>query len=385
MADDSSTSKSLLSTFGVGCFHFGYAETGPVKGFDLKGYVDDVRKFLAAYPDIKAIQIAPLTSISADQALCEFDHSRDITCGTGIAPWPQDWQIDFTLHLSDKLQYEIGGAWWRRYDQPPATKFKVSIRYIFDFPVAIVKGLDGYLETPSDGVFIVRKYLEQFEPEEHSINFQNIGPSPFHADFFIFATDRESFELVNQPGNSDVTFTIKDELEKKYKDIECEKIENEVSKELGIFYVLMQSQNRHREHWFKFVDNTQSILSKLDERPPWYRRFWHAFSAPKFDDLSIQLAHHEMRLEETVRKVRKRRAALSIDEGLNRFDGFFEKEIESLTENPTEKFGRIISVIQEHGKIIAGHRTVLISAFIGILVFILGGLAGGLTALIVKT
>lgn len=245
-----------------------------------------------------------------------------------------------------------------------------------------MSGVDGNLTEPSDAVVLIREYLEKYKPDGSSVEFQFIGPSPFHADFYIEESTNKEFRYDKRVGYDAVFFPIPPGKDKTEIGWFMSQLEGEITKELGLYYALIQSGNRLSVQWGLFSNRVANVLDFVTEKKPWYRTAFNMAAVPELDVLSIDLSRYEISVEQEVRRVRDEIEMLTIERGLDRFCQCLDKEINDLLSSPTEKFSRIVQVIQDHKKTMTGFRTVLIAAGIGIVAAFLGGVAGGSVTLL---
>ncbi len=82
------------------------------------------------------------------------------------------------------------------------------------------------------------------------------------------------------------------------------------------------------------------------------------------------------------RRIQEEIEKLSIESGLDRFRDRFDDEIRAIRNVQTDKFRRVVQLIQDHNKSLTDYRTTLIAALVGILAALLGGVAGGVVTLL---
>lgn len=208
MSSQNPSPTPLQASFGVGCLHFGFSGRALEGEYNPKQYVDDVRDFLSTYPNVEKIQAPDLESTMAKGESFQFDDRGEIACGYGITPWPRNWLLEFTIDVPERIQNEIWESFWRRPRNIEARKYRVSIHYAGELPVAFVSGVDGNLTQPSEAVVLIREYLIKYKPDGSSVEFQILGPSPFHADFYIEESTNNEFRYDKRAGYDAVFFPI---------------------------------------------------------------------------------------------------------------------------------------------------------------------------------
>jgi len=149
--------------------------------------------------------------------------------------------------------------------------------YSFYGPVAYVEPLDATDTTlrfrPSTAVQVVREYLiKELKTNASIITFECIGPSPFHADFYLWSTPTKSEESVSFPfqveqsrprGYAEVVF---DYTVSHFRDSDTAlyALFSELNDELALFYRMRQSEVSARRTWDSIQDR---ILALTDVTP----------------------------------------------------------------------------------------------------------------------
>ena len=108
--------------------------------------------------------------------------------------------LEFTIDIPERIQNEIWETGWGRPKNIEARKFRISVHYRGELPVAFVSGVDANLTNPSDAVVLIRRYLEKYKPDESAVEFQFLGPSPFHADFYVEESTDDEFRYNKRIG-----------------------------------------------------------------------------------------------------------------------------------------------------------------------------------------
>lgn len=100
-------------------------------------------------------------------------------------------EIRFDIYIPNRVQDEVLAF---RESRTGSEIFDVIIKYGYDSVVVYIKydAPDDY-HQPSDAVVVVRKYLErELSKNSNDIVFHTLGPSPFHASFWLKKADKES-------------------------------------------------------------------------------------------------------------------------------------------------------------------------------------------------
>ena len=113
-------------------------------------------------------------------------------------------------------------------------------------------------EDPSDGVFRVREYLKSYLKEPYCLNV--IGPSPFHADFFIRRTNFFGVEIEKLRGYDTIKVYVSATENKEIID----QIFNELEDELDLFYLIRQSEHSQFEEWDDVSEKVSEAIKQID-------------------------------------------------------------------------------------------------------------------------
>ena len=172
----------VIIPFGIGCFNFGIKRLPPFK-LTGKQYIADLKSSLELIPSISNIKIDVDESFeSIDTEVTEPIQS--IEDDFGFFPSPMSsFRLQFNIFIPFRIQKELHS----RKVRANTENFRVYTKTAYHFIVTYVELLDSLNDcTPSDGVIVVREFLKkQFKEIKSNIRFECLGPSPFHADFFI--------------------------------------------------------------------------------------------------------------------------------------------------------------------------------------------------------
>jgi hypothetical protein len=169
--------------FGVGSFHFSW-KPAPLQPANIESYVAALTKALNSIPTISNVQFR---DTDEEDDGFEWDGGTeppDWGEGEGYYPSLDFFNLTFDIFIPKRLQDEL---FERPYLETGTETFRVHVRYGFESPVTFVcpqAPTDDH--DPSLSVMLVREYLaREFATPREGISFQCLGPSPFHADFFL--------------------------------------------------------------------------------------------------------------------------------------------------------------------------------------------------------
>jgi len=174
-----------MLAIGVGCFWFTTALVRLSTPYTIAQHFADLRAALEALDNVSDVEIQKPSHYVMDT---ELDLSQaDIR--TSDEPLAVDGSIQFELYLPIRVQQNYGFERSLGVD-----RFRVLVTYQYHSPLTLVyfdapdnEGFDDL--DPSTAVVIVRRFLEEKFLNHQTVRFNSLGPSPFHADFFLRASD----------------------------------------------------------------------------------------------------------------------------------------------------------------------------------------------------
>lgn len=258
---------------GVGCFHFGYRKAVPYR-FSASDYVTDVKKALSSLSSLSELDVSffeelcePFDVVEETPTLSEDgDYFPDVL---GLA-------ITFTLFIPFRVQSELFPN--ESVEMQTTTEtFRVSVRDSFHGPSCFVECVGATDKcSPSDSVRLLRVYLErEFEKLASPVSFEYLGPSPFHADFFLRPGEvslDQSFVLeeTKRRGYNDLVFKYSQD---RSSDEALDDLLDELSGELSLFYEiqrravrLMHAGDNLTAHWQTLQSAVTPNLGLFDVR-----------------------------------------------------------------------------------------------------------------------
>lgn len=184
----------MIKAFNVGCMWFADKRdifSSPRWGrFEVEKYNESISRALSKVPGISNLKVTSGDHYTFFEA---YDHEHQ---SIRFFPIPFSFRCEFTISIAEEVQ--------RSYDILTPTKIgNADINVILSSgsgsPVLYVSyNADTLDSRPSDATYVLRKYLEdQVNKIDAAIELKILGPSPFHADFFmeLGQTDRSEFEL----------------------------------------------------------------------------------------------------------------------------------------------------------------------------------------------
>jgi len=252
-------------SFGVGCFHFGVKKAAPFK-FLGSEYLEKLKTALASIPSINNIDIG-----GEGISKWAFDVAKNIPSirdSTNYFPARLFITISFEVFIPFRIQEEI----LRKESRTLTERFHVKCDYGHSSPIAIISLLNpSGKPRPGDGVIVVRKFLEKEinKPSQDYINFEILGPSPFHANFYLEPAEGNVGE-----GEEEWRYRVDDrrkirgydEIRFFYNKSHFENAKKamgeiywDISDEIALFYSVVNQQDIRVHEWVE----TNKVLEKL--------------------------------------------------------------------------------------------------------------------------
>lgn len=372
-------------SFGIGCFHFGLKEQYQLK-FKGSEYIRELRETLELISNVNNIEIYcddrfKNFSIPITQEL------PNIQNGIGFFPKPSFMIIEFEVYIPFRIQsqlLQLKVSFLETFTE----KFKISIEYTYHLPVTFVEPLDPSEEpTPSEAVGVVRKFLEhEFKNvKSDNIQFEFLGPSPFHIDCYIYPEESDGkgevdwklkSEIFSQRGYDRMIFYFNSTQFMNAEEAK-EKIFDEILNEIGFFYYIVQTDVERMNDWGK-IQNLINQLIFIQRSKGVKAFFTKIFTLSKLIDETLtslaEFESEELYFNNTNQK--DYRDLFSMRDGC--FQPYIDKEINDRIVYPTKEVSRLISFFESRRTKAVESLVVLIAATLG------GGVGALLTILLAE-
>jgi hypothetical protein len=356
----------MSRSFGVGCFHFELEDARDDELINPKAYADRLRAHLAQYPNVEEVSIEPFRA----SAELGFEAARDgddgdIAWAVGVRPWPVNWTFSFRLNIPLRLQRELLRMPFGDDRSLEAERLDVALHYADNMPVAIIEGHEEYLSRPSTAVLLVRQYLEQYAPAGTGVRFRFMGPSPFHADFYVkFGGPEGTFEvnIEELQGYDDVDYVAGSDFDA------AEVIgyaHESTAKELGVYYKLMQSRNRLMREWHELSQSIDELVEQAHRRSGWlafkYGPWWRA----RLDRASLELVRFKLRADEVVTDAVSALDELAKKKTLDDLRKYSDAETARLRQYAVQDFSEMLALLERRSHAATANVTVMVAALLG--------------------
>jgi hypothetical protein len=368
--------------FALGCFHFGMKKIYPtvMLGSD---YIRELRKILESIPNVSNIEIIA----SDDFENLKIDSLTSITDGGSFFPPASfDLEIHFDIYIPERLQNEL---WKGASDDLSTEKFQIHIMDSYNFPVTIIELIDANSNCkPSIAVIVIREFLkQQFEEKKFEyIRFSFLGPSPFHADFFLHENNKHksdidfdlngfSIDYTPQPGYDTFTIFYTNSLYPNIKEAK-EALFLELSDDAGSFYSIIQCNLLQINEWEKLEDLINILIekSKLTRlKAIWYKAF---YLYGQVQEIVIALSEFESSRIWSSFYIKKDYQQLLNIGKKPYLDKFLQEAMSEFPDYPVEQIKGIIDLLENR-------RSKTIDNFIIVVAALIGGIIGALITILV--
>lgn len=350
-----------IYSFGVGCFHF-QSKIDVKHDAEDAAYFMNLKKFLTQDSSIKNVSFEQFEYNNFLGRFSEVEENdNDLSSINYMYPIFSQGKMRIDLAVPFRLQEEYLGSFREKLK---SENIYVVINFNDNMPCAFVY-TDKLESSPSTAVTIVWKHFKNVLKEDNNIRFMMLGPSPFHADFFVNYKDESPFNVdySKQIGYDRVTIDIaKQQNIQRAKDI----VEYAIHEEAGLYYHIVRNRNMISEK----IHIINSKIHKLSRTGYKIREkisnFFDRNSVNTYDCLidveKIQLSISEICIDalEQIEILERRAGKVYIEEKIR-------YELENLQNTPLVYFKNILSTIKDRHNLSSTNRAVITSTIIGVL------------------
>lgn len=352
-------SPGYLAAFGVGCFHFqALVNVGVGEGAD--NYFSLLKDFLNRDNLVRDVEVinAEYEGYIGDIDEENVAEGNDLTDLIYAYPHLQTASIKFTITIPKRLQKEYLGDF---RDALKSENFEVHVVYGELAPVAFVKP-EYFEQDPSTAVIILWKHMKKNWVSEGSIKFFMLGPSPFHANFFVLKSKDDYIHIDYQDefGYDKVTISLPTSLEEH--DL-FEVIKYRCKDEMSVYYHAVRKKNKINRD---FYDLSNEIEASLAEE---IRRNGKRFRFPRGLDTYMSLIRLEKidaEMQSLGNEIRQHLGYITQKFGDMFLENKIRSELDELKELPINTYKNIISTLKERSSTSSANKTAIISALAGV-------------------
>lgn len=362
-----------MDSFGVGCLHFSTVNNS--NNIEGEEYIENLENALETVPNINDIQVSVGDRFIKESFNIEENNGTLDGKGSIFPPTSTKLIINYTVYIPRRIQEDL------TYNDKhlDSEKFIVQMRYDpYFFPVTYVEPLsENNIYNPSTGVEIVRKFMDDKFPVS-SICFDSLGPSPFHADFFLSVESSPNGECqidgieyeYSKKGGYDIYSILADKNHFSNLEEAKNKLYYEMKDEFGAFYFMSQGNLRRHKKWRKVSQSSNELRSLHGEEG--FRGFVNRIvkTNRKLRNCFILLLDYEA-MDISLRQSAERAYQNLLDERTPIIDSFLREKKERQWEFPTSQVKEILNLFE-------GRRRKRIEGVIVIISAILGGVVGSI-------
>lgn len=259
-----------MKAFGVGSLHFSF-KGGQEKEITVQEYVDEVRTNLERLSNVSDVEI--YFDDAVKNGKIDTSESTHMNDGDRCHPHIRCFELTFNLYLPIRVQAEVINR-DQSHIHTETENFRVIFKHDWHGPFAVVE-LHGASEasSPSTAIQIVREYLKrEIDSSGDVLKLDYVGPSPFHADFFLRECKEQApdnistFNLdhVRIPGYDRLIFSC---FEDQYESIGLafEELISELESEIAFFYELQILHAKRIADWYSIQESLHELLEIEDE------------------------------------------------------------------------------------------------------------------------
>jgi hypothetical protein len=388
LSEEENPPQNDSARFGIGCFAFTYHPEIPS---DIQGedYLVDLRNALGSITNIEKIIVEADPEFSNLQIHVTEPFER-IGESFNFFPYPAtNVEIEFEIFIPTRVQKDLS-PWMRVYNC--GERFRVRILHAYYFPIALIQPLKAEEDCdPSFVVAIVREFIEsKFQGrEEERIHFEYLGPSPFHADFYISPWREGDLRLSNGPFNFHIVAKrTYDSIYITYESEEYDDIESamhnllyELEGDLGLFYYVQNNRDIHLRKWFEISGALENLI--VMARTTGVKGFWNRMVRVFWliRDLLVSLTEFESSL--LISQYYYQKGLDELHRGGNKppLASYIRDIMKDLPSFPTDQIRQLISLFESRREKALEGVLLLASALIG---GVVGGIAGSLLTILLS-
>lgn len=378
----------LLTAFGIGCFHFAFrSRTSDTIGH--KAYLAQIKTLLESLPAVGDVRIGngpPIhdVELSVPETLSNIRDAVGCFPPLGYHTW-----IKFSLFIPRRVQEEMFSA-YNRHFHTFTEQFRVLlIGSYHGLPVAFVEPqAPTEIPEPSNAVIVVREFLEKHINQANSGNLtlQTLGPSPFHADIYLFDTSVEG----KQPtmGSFNATYVPQARYDQILVGINLKEFDNledgidtfiqESIDELGLFYTILQDQQVRLTDWDLISTAVHELTRLLRSRGLWSAITRLYRSTHSINEITMSLCEFQANCIQRDKYRRQHyREVYGPEQVCPFFKQIIDKELELHQGYPVQELTELVRFAE-------ARRTVTLQLLVNILVGIRGGVTGAVATLLLQ-
>lgn len=267
-----------MRAIGIGCFWFSEIHDD-ISSFDrlitTRKFLEKVKSSLERVDNVSDVHVDGVITRFPSHHLSLKKREENEDAHLSFA------SLTFKIYVPSRLQ-EVYGASTVSYAENKVEHFTVDVRFEYHAPVVFIDTGDMPCEDeseileidPSTAVVFIRNYLQDKLQSIGEIRMHALGPSPFHADFFLSANcpdyDLEEINLAeNSPGYATVLYRDSQGAYPAYN-----AFKDKFSDTISIFYYTMNLRFSAISHQVEAANCLAEIIATKEKLNwwNWYQR-----------------------------------------------------------------------------------------------------------------
>jgi hypothetical protein len=335
-----------------------------------KEFAADLKFFLDSVPAISNIVI---TCKNEDAKVQIKSPSHKFLDSFAFPPFASNVKLSFQLYIPARVQEELLRPLRMRVLSNPCETFQIYVQPEYHAPVTFVEPLHAKKPfRPARSVVIVREYLKKHAPKDNvHIEFDSLGPSPFHAHFYLAPQKRRSksnehlfnVNLIETRGYDHIFITYAPQDFLDFDQVKWRFISN-AADELNVFYATRIRQSKAIDLWHKVQKELDQVIENDNTKPTvkLLRSFRRGKHLKLLFSKIAELESLTIRLTEFVSFAFAR---IYVKHEENLFQPILQKEINRMPKFPIKPIIELASFLEERRGRSMEMLAVIISALIG--------------------
>ncbi|MCJ8148770.1 hypothetical protein [Shinella sedimenti] len=278
-----------------------------------------------------------------------------------VFPYFSQGKIRIELSIPFRLQDKYCGMFREKLKSENVT---LVINYNNHLPCTFVYTED-LEDRPSTAVMIVWKHFKNVLKKSNDIKFTMLGPSPFHAEFYVNSAPDAEFHLEykKESGYDRVNILVD---EKKEIERSRDFIEYTLREEAGLFYEVVKKRNETNQKTTELYSKIEK-LSKENEGAISKIKNFIKFERLNTYDCLIELEKNQLSIDEFRMNFSEDIEIIELRTGKSHLLHKINQEVDKITKTPLISFKNILSTIKDRHNLTSTNRAVITSTIVGVL------------------
>lgn len=260
-----------MQAFGVGSFYFSLDFSKTPSNLTVGSFVSEIHRVFDSIQSVSDLELDFDEEMCPSDALINHEVWDDNTIPPDtIFPFIPLLEVKFTLTLLKTYQRKLLGYIDESENSMSTDLFYVEISYNYQSSISIVKiDNSNRKSVGSNAIKVVRDYLKsEFRSANTFVTFNILGPSPFHADFYLSHDDTlktNKINLIEEIGYDEIEIILG-------RDDESSSLSQETrfmldfKSELDTFYDCITMRNWFMHRWVAIREDIEKLETYQNKR-----------------------------------------------------------------------------------------------------------------------